>query len=142
VKAVFPKNTGSQFSTVDAEGAPDARGVHHHAAYDWMLGPDKPVPALGGGVVVEAKPSRGNSGQVFGGTVKIQMANGQVIVYRHVNPNVRVGQKVAPGQQVAAVTHWNDNPSSSHTHLEVWKTLGGGYRYENMLDPTKIFGKR
>ena len=138
---VFPKGTGSQFSTVDAEGAPDKTGQRHHAAYDWMLGPDKGVPALGAGVVVEAKPSSGNSGQVFGGTVKIQMADGRVIVYRHVNPGVKVGQKVTAGQQVAAVTRWADNPGSSHTHLELWKSLGGGYNYENMLDPTKYFGK-
>jgi murein DD-endopeptidase MepM/ murein hydrolase activator NlpD len=138
---VFPKGTGSQFATVDAEGAPDRTGQRHHAAYDWMLGPDKGVPALGSGVVVEAKPSSGNSGQVFGGTVKIQMADGRVIVYRHVNPGVKVGQKVQAGQQVAAVTRWADNPGSSHTHLELWKTLGGGYHYENMLDPTQVFGK-
>lgn len=126
----------SEFTQVDAEGAPDANGVRRHAARDWFLGPGAAVPSLGAGVVVEVKPSRGSSGQVYGGTVKVQLANGQVVVFRHVAPTVRVGQRVGANQQVATVVRWGDNPSSSHAHVEWWKSLSGGYRFENMLDPT------
>ena len=35
---------------------------------------------------------------------------------------------------------WADNPKSSHSHIEVWKTLGGGYNVSNMLDPIEVFG--
>jgi len=138
--AARPAQAGSEFTTVDAEGAPDANGVRHHAAYDWMLGGDNPVPALLGGTVIEAKPSRGSSGQVYGGTVKVQTTDGRVLVYRHVNPNVRVGQKVQAGQAVARVVRWLDNPKSSHAHVELWKTLQGGYKFDNMLDPLSLIG--
>lgn len=126
---------GSEFATVDAEGAPDSNGVRHHAAKDYFAPGGSPVSAPEAGVVVEAKPSRGNSGQVFGGTVKIQLPDKRVWVFRHVDPNVKVGQKVAPGAPIASVTKWADNPKSSHSHIELWKTLQGGYNYENMLDP-------
>lgn len=86
------------------------------------------------GTVVEARASRGNSGPVFGGTVKVQGRDGKVWVFRHVDPkNVRVGQHVGAGDHIAAVTAWRDGPS--HAHTELWKTYGGGYDFENMLDP-------
>jgi murein DD-endopeptidase MepM/ murein hydrolase activator NlpD len=86
------------------------------------------------GTVVEARASRGNSGQVFGGTVKVQARDGRVWVFRHVDPkNVHVGQHVGAGERIAQVTSWRDGPS--HAHIELWKTYGGGYDFENMLDP-------
>lgn len=129
---------GSEFSMVDPEGAPAANGTRYHAGYDWMLGANKAVPALVGGTVIEVRPSRGSSGQVYGGTVKIETPDGQVLVFRHVLPTVRVGQPIRPGQQVAKVVRWRDNPHSSHAHVELWKTAGGGYRYENMIDPLPL----
>jgi hypothetical protein len=34
------------------------------------------------------------------------------------------------------VTAWRDGPS--HAHIELWKTLAGGYVFENMLDPLQF----
>ena len=46
---------------------------------------------------------------------------------------------VSAGERVATVTAWRDGPS--HAHIEIWRTLSGGYDFENMLDPMKFFGK-
>jgi murein DD-endopeptidase MepM/ murein hydrolase activator NlpD len=127
----------SEFQTVDREGAPDRRGVRHHGAVDWFAPAGTIVRAPETGKVVEVKPSSGTSGQVFGGVIKIQAADGRVWVFRHVDPgtNYRPGQNVGAGQPLARVTRWADSPSRSHAHIELWRTLTGGYRFENMLDP-------
>jgi hypothetical protein len=46
-----------------------------------------------------------------------------------------VGRHVGAGEAVARVTDWADRPTASHVHLEVWRTLAGGYRLANMIDP-------
>lgn len=126
--------SNSEFGMRDAEGAPSASGARYHAAKDWFAPGGTPISSPVNGTVVEVKPSRGNTGQVFGGTVKIQAADGRVWVFRHVDPRgVSVGQRVNAGQTVAAVTSWASGPS--HAHIELWRTLSGGYRYENMIDP-------
>jgi hypothetical protein len=86
---------------------------------------------------VEAKPRRATSGQAFGGTVKIHAGDGKVWVLRHVDPRVAPGATVNAGELVATVTPWRDG--ASHLHLELWKTLAGGYRFENMEDPRPLF---
>jgi murein DD-endopeptidase MepM/ murein hydrolase activator NlpD len=123
----------SAFLFRDAEGAPDTDGRKYHAAVDWFAPGETEVVAPCTGVVREARPSRGNSGQVFGGTCKIEDASGRLYVMRHVDPRVGMGSRVTEGQQVAVVTPWRDG--SSHVHLEVWKSFVGGYRLPNMLDP-------
>ena len=132
-----PMPKSSQFNVQDPEGAPDATGVKWHAAVDWFAPGGDAVLAPQDGVVVEVKPSRGRTGQVFGGVVKIQTDRGYVWVFRHVDPaaGLTVNQQVAAGTRVAGVTSWLTNIASSHAHIEVWKTLEGGYRKENMLDP-------
>jgi murein DD-endopeptidase MepM/ murein hydrolase activator NlpD len=128
---------GSEFAMNDPEGAPDARGGRHHAAKDWFAPAGSAVRAPVDGTIVEVRQSKGNSGQVFGGTVKVEADNGQVWVFRHVDPaNVRVGQKVDAGTRIASVTDWASGPD--HTHVELWKSLAGGYRYENMIDPMTV----
>jgi len=134
-----PAGSRSEFGVADAEGAPANNGTDRHAAKDWFAPGGSAVEAPVAGKVVEAKPSRGNTGQVFGGTVKIQGADGKVWVFRHVDPKVSVGKRVSAGERVATVTAWRGG--SSHAHIEVWKTLSGGYDFENMLDPMKFFGK-
>jgi hypothetical protein len=130
----------SEFSQADPEGAPDNLGITHHAGKDWFAPGGTAVVAPIDGTIVELRPATGYSGQVFGGTVKVQQANGYVWVFRHTDPvmALRVGAKVQQGEKVAAVARWADNPSSSHCHIEVWKTFAGGYDYENMLDPVKV----
>jgi murein DD-endopeptidase MepM/ murein hydrolase activator NlpD len=139
-KLVRPLNTPmgavSEFRVPDAEGAPAAGGKRYHAAKDWFAPGGTPVRAPLAGKAVEAKPSRGSSGQVFGGTVKILAGDGKLWVFRHVNPRVSEGARVQAGQVIATVTDWKDG--ADHTHIEVWKTLAGGYRFENMLDPVPL----
>jgi cell wall-associated NlpC family hydrolase/murein DD-endopeptidase MepM/ murein hydrolase activator NlpD len=124
----------SEFSMVDAEGAPDAGGTAHHAAYDLFGKPGAPVRSPVAGEVVEVKASRGNSGQIFGGVVKVRGADGKVWVFRHVDPgSVVEGGRVEAGAQIASVSAWTGG--TPHVHIELWKTLDGGYHYENMEDP-------
>lgn len=133
-----PRPGSSEFLVPDAEGAPSKDGRRYHAGVDWFAPAGSAVTSPFAGKIVEAKRSRGNSGQVFGGTVKVKLENGRVIVFRHVDPRVRVGQKVGAGTVLAGVTDWKSG--KSHAHVEVWKTLRGGYRLENMIDPLEFFG--
>lgn len=135
-----PLTGRSEFMVADPEGAPSRKGGRYHAGKDWFAPAGSPVVAPINGRVIEVKQSRGNSGQVFGGTVKVQSPTGRVYVFRHVNPvGVRVGARVRQGDPIAVVTDWTDG--SPHSHVEVWKTRGGGYRLENMLDPAVVFGR-
>ncbi|MFL5930291.1 MAG: NlpC/P60 family protein, partial [Gaiellaceae bacterium] len=123
----------SEFNVHDAEGAPGAEG-NLHAGYDLFTRPGAPVRSPIDGTVVEVKASRGNTGQIFGGVVKVQGADGHVWVFRHVDPKgVVEGGKVTAGQEIAGVTDWAGG--SSHAHIELWKTLEGGYNVSNMDDP-------
>jgi len=125
---------GSEFDYQDAEGAPFADGTRRHAGYDLFAEPNAPVRSPISGTIVEVRASRGNSGQVFGGTVKIQGADGKVWVFRHVDPAALTeGQQVVAGQQVANVTAWTGG--QSHIHVERWLTFEGGYNGSNMVDP-------
>lgn len=126
----------SAFRYPDPEGAPDSDGRRYHGALDWFAPGFSPVRSALAGEVVEANPSRGTHGQIFGGTCKVRAASGVVVVMRHVSPHVSVGQRVEAGQRVAIVTAWADGPP--HVHLEVWRTLAGGYYLPNMIDPDTL----
>lgn len=117
---------------------PDPEGMYprppgRHGAVDWFADGGTPVKASRAGKVVEVIASRGNSGQVFGGVVKIEEPDGTVWVYRHVDPYVGLGTPVVAGQTVAVVTRWVGGPS--HLHMEIWRTLRGGYTFSNAIDP-------
>ena len=129
---------GSEFGVQDAEGAPAADGKRYHAGKDWFAPGGSRVNAPVNGRVVEARFSKGNSGQVFGGTVKVQGPDGRVHVFRHVDPRgVKVGDEVRAGDIIASVSDWTDG--SPHAHVELWRTLEGGYRYENLIDPVEVY---
>jgi len=131
---------GSEFTYADSEGAPDASGTRRHAAKDWFAPAGSAVFSPEAGRVVEVMPSRGTSGQVFGGVVKVRTADGRVWVFRHVVPGlVRVGQRIRAGSRIASVSPWTGG--KTHSHIELWRTLGGGYRYENMIDPMSFFSR-
>lgn len=137
VKPLDAKLTSiSEFGVSDPEGAPANNGNRYHAGKDWFAPAGTKVKSPIDGKIVEVRPSTGNSGQVFGGTVKVQGKDGKVWVFRHVNPaDVHVGQQVQAGKTIARVTDWTGGPD--HTHVELWKTLSGGYDFENMIDPMK-----
>ena len=132
-----PLPSSSEFATVDAEGAPGPGGKRYHAALDWFADPGSAVNSPIDGTIVEVRQSQGNSGQIFGGVVKVQGPKGRVWVFRHVDPkNFKVGQRVRRGQTIAGVTDWDSG--SDHVHLELWKSLGGGYNVSNMIDPLSV----
>jgi murein DD-endopeptidase MepM/ murein hydrolase activator NlpD len=106
----------------------------YHGAWDWFASGGTPVKAARTGKVTEVKPSLNNTGQVFGGVVKVTEDNGHTWVYRHVVPNVKLGQVVNAGQQIASVVNWIGGPS--HLHMEIWETLAGGYNLNNAIDPS------
>jgi hypothetical protein len=133
-----PPGTISEFALQDAEGAPSDNGHRYHAAKDWFAPGGSRVGSPVAGKIVEAKPSVGVHGQVFGGVVKIEATSDKKVwVFRHVEPQVHLKETVTPGERIAKVTKWADGPP--HTHIEIWKTLAGGYDYENMIDPMRYF---
>lgn len=129
-------NVDYAFRFPDAQGAPASDGRRFHSAADIFAPGGTPVLAPVPGRVVESTPSRGNSGQVFGGVVKVRDPSGMVWTHRHVDPDVPYGAEVAAGQQIARVSAWRDG--GPHDHLEIWRSLGGGYRHENMIDPRSV----
>jgi murein DD-endopeptidase MepM/ murein hydrolase activator NlpD len=127
----------SEFAFVEPQGAPDDAGVRHHAGLDWFAPTDTVVRAPVAGRIIEANPSVGTTGQVFGGTAKIEAGDRKVWIFRHVVPSVGVGDRVSAGQAVAAVSRWDDGPE--HAHIEIRITNEGGHDFENMLDPLPFF---
>jgi murein DD-endopeptidase MepM/ murein hydrolase activator NlpD len=129
-----PVSATSEFTIVEPEGAPARDGRRFHAAKDWFAAGGSLVRSPVPGQVIHVAPSNVDVGQVFGGVVKIQAADGKVWVFRHVVPQLSVGQRVRAGQLVATVTHWRSG--MSHTHIELWKSHNGGVQvFENMIDP-------
>lgn len=126
------------FRVPDPEGAPSSNGSRYHSAVDWFSPAGTTVHAPRGGKVIESRDTGDISGQVFGGTVKIQDAEGRVWAMRHVVPTVGLGRTVDTGDPVATVSQWLDWPGGTHCHMEIWKSLSGGYRHENMLDPASV----
>ena len=136
-----PMPTQSNFRQIDPEGAPDNNGVRHHAAVDWFAPAHSDVFAPRNGKIVEITRNSDNSGQVFGGVVKMkERRSSRVWVFRHVDPRprLRVGQQVEAGERLAEVSDWRSG--SPHCHIEIWKTLSGGYDFENMIDPLVYMG--
>ncbi len=129
--------TQSEFTVADGEGAADKSGVKHHAGKDWFAPGRTPVRAPVAGTILEAKVRPTATGQVFGGTVKIEARRGRKVwVFRHCDPHkVREGQNVKAGQVVAKVTPWKDG--APHAHIELWKSRSANYRFEQMEDPMK-----
>src|SRR5262245_41186020 len=109
---ILPTPRGaSAFKYPDPEGMPNAQRNRYHGALDWFAAGGTSVRSPVDGLVVEVKPSRGDTGQVFGGVVKVEEDDtGHVYVMRHVDPTVREGEEVDAGDIVARVTNWQDGP--------------------------------
>lgn len=131
--------TASEFMTPSAAGAPGPGGQRYHAGMDWFARAGTQVNSPVAGTIVEVEHSTDSEGKVYGGEVKIRDSRtGRIFVFRHVNPSkVKLGQTVKPGQRIASVAKWTGG--SPHAHIEVWKTMAGGYNLGNMLDPAKVF---
>lgn len=127
----------SEFAFVEPEGAPDKNGVRHHAGLDWFAPASTVIRAPVAGRIIEANPATDTSGQVFGGTAKIEAGDRKVWIFRHVVPSVRVGERIKGGQPVATVSKADSVPT--HAHIEIRRTNEGGHRFENMLDPLPFF---
>lgn len=132
--ATAPPRSSSYGVKDGPEGVPTGSGFIH-GGLDWFAPPGSPVFSPFDGKVVEARASASSSGQVFGGTVKVQdTRTGLVFVARHVSPGVQVGDVVRAGSPVASVFDWQGS-SSDHAHVELWRSLTGGYKAANLLDP-------
>ncbi|WP_434446725.1 M23 family metallopeptidase [Lentzea sp. E54] len=78
-----------------------------------------PILSAADGVVIEAGPISG-----FGLWVRVEHADGTVTVYGHVDTfNVRVGQQVKAGQQIARMGNRGFS-TGPHLHFEVWNPGG------------------
>lgn len=143
-----PMPTRSEFAIVDAEGAPqhaDGTGIRWHAGIDWHAPGGTKIVSPEAGVVVESHDTGDTSGQVYGGTVRVRVAYGPragwVWVFRHVTKPVAAGTVVKAGDYLAQVSPWQDAPSATHTHIELWRSWAfgtAGYFVDNMTDPLPV----
>ncbi|USQ83928.1 M23 family metallopeptidase [Streptomyces phaeoluteigriseus] len=97
-----------------------------HTGIDFHAASGTPVRAVGLGTVVEA-----GWGGAYGNQVVIRMNDGTYTQYGHLSSiGVSVGQKVAPGQQIA-LSGATGNVTGAHLHFEV-RT---GAEYGSDIDP-------
>ncbi|MFF8193019.1 M23 family metallopeptidase [Streptomyces bobili] len=97
-----------------------------HTGIDFHAASGTPVQAVGLGTVVEA-----GWGGAYGNQVVIRMNDGTYTQYGHLSSiAVSVGQKVAPGQQIA-LSGASGNVTGAHLHFEA-RT---GAEYGSDIDP-------
>lgn len=96
-----------------------ARWGTSHLGVDIANSIGTPILAAADGTVIEAGPASG-----FGLWVRIQLSDGTINVYGHMNSfSVHAGQKVKAGQQIAEIGNRGQS-TGPHLHFEVW-TSGG-----------------
>jgi murein DD-endopeptidase MepM/ murein hydrolase activator NlpD len=96
-----------------------ARWGSSHRGID-IAGPiGTPIVSVGDGTVIESGPASG-----FGMWVKVQLEDGTINVYGHVNRSyVEEGQRVRAGEEIAEIGN-RGRSTGPHLHFEVW-TEGG-----------------
>nr|WP_285649211.1 M23 family metallopeptidase [Actinomycetospora sp. NBRC 106375] len=96
-----------------------ARWGSSHRGVD-IAGPiGTPIVSVGDGTVIESGPASG-----FGQWVRVQLDDGTINVYGHVNRSyVREGQQVRAGEEIAEIGNRGQS-TGPHLHFEVW-TEGG-----------------
>jgi murein DD-endopeptidase MepM/ murein hydrolase activator NlpD len=119
------------------EHHPIRGGMKFHNGVDIAAPTGTPIRTIAGGKVVHS----GNVNPTgYGNTVVIQTATGEYEQYSHNHTNtVKVGQIVAPGQQVGTVGSTGGS-TGPHIHMTIWKpgtfndSLGGANR-QTTIDP-------
>lgn len=96
-----------------------ARWGSSHRGID-IAGPiGTPIVSVGDGTVIESGPASG-----FGQWVRVQLDDGTVNVYGHVNRSyVREGQQVRAGEEIAEIGNRGQS-TGPHLHFEVWEDGG------------------
>ncbi|MBB2501047.1 M23 family metallopeptidase [Amycolatopsis echigonensis] len=93
-----------------------ARWGTSHLGIDIANSIGTPIYAASDGTVIQAGPASG-----FGLWVRIQLDDGTIQVYGHMNSfSVREGQKVKCGEQIAEIGNRGES-TGPHLHFEVWQ---------------------
>jgi murein DD-endopeptidase MepM/ murein hydrolase activator NlpD len=93
-----------------------ARWGTSHLGIDIANSIGTPIYAASSGTVIEAGPASG-----FGLWVRIQLPDGTIQVYGHMNSfSVHAGQKVTCGEQIAQIGNRGQS-TGPHLHFEVWQ---------------------
>jgi murein DD-endopeptidase MepM/ murein hydrolase activator NlpD len=96
-----------------------ARWGTSHKGVDIANAIGTPIVSVADGTVIESGPASG-----FGMWVRVQLGDGTINVYGHVNRSyVTAGQKVRAGEQIAEIGNRGES-TGPHLHFEVW-TPGG-----------------
>ncbi|MFF8603245.1 M23 family metallopeptidase [Streptomyces sp. NPDC015232] len=103
-----------------------AMWAHKHSGQDFAVPVGTPVKAAGAGTVVKAGPYGGGDGPAYGNAIVVKHGNGTYSQYAHLSKiKVRIGQKVAAGQQIALSGN-TGNSSGPHLHFEIRTTPNYG----------------
>jgi murein DD-endopeptidase MepM/ murein hydrolase activator NlpD len=96
-----------------------ARWGAEHKGVDIANAIGTPIVSVADGTVVESGPASG-----FGMWVRVQLADGTINVYGHINRSyVREGQQVRAGQEIAEIGNRGQS-TGPHLHFEVWTPSG------------------
>ncbi|EHR49081.1 metalloendopeptidase-like membrane protein [Saccharomonospora marina XMU15] len=96
-----------------------ARWGTTHYGIDIANSVGTPIVAAADGTIIEAGPASG-----FGLWVRMQLDDGTVLVYGHVNSySVYVGQRVKAGDYIAEMGNRGQS-TGPHLHFEVWSAAG------------------
>ncbi|AIR99751.1 M23 family metallopeptidase [Streptomyces glaucescens] len=108
-----------------------ARWQSTHSGQDFAVPSGTKVVAAHGGTVVKAGGNGAGDGPAYGNAIVIKHGNGQYSQYAHLSKiNVKVGQIVATGQQIALSGN-TGNSSGPHLHFEIRTTPN----YGTAIDP-------
>ncbi|MFH8726509.1 M23 family metallopeptidase [Streptomyces termitum] len=103
-----------------------AMWAHKHSGQDFAVPVGTSVRAAAAGTVVKAGPYGGGDGPAYGNAIVVKHANGRYSQYAHLSKiKVRIGQKVAAGQQIALSGN-TGNSSGPHLHFEIRTTPNYG----------------
>ncbi|MET9295374.1 M23 family metallopeptidase [Streptomyces sp. NPDC003077] len=106
--------------------------AHNHSGQDFVVPTGTAVKAVHQGTVIKAGPNGGGDGPAYGNAIVIEHNGHTYTQYAHLSRiEVRVGQKVATGQEIAK-SGSTGNSTGPHLHFEV-RT---GPNYGSGIEPT------